>query len=268
MSALCAPASSDASDPQNLLALRRAAPAPARTTSSRQNWPPGPRSARAVAPNISVTPQPPRRGQPTPHQYAWARATARLASQHMGLYCGAARTAPRRVPFWRHARGCRAGTSPMPVARQTQCALSKHPTLLRTTLGAQQAYSAPAAVRSGAQRTVRHRDAHTPHPSGCGATRGAVRARRRSRGRSRGQSARSCQVVIRAWQWCTARCAAGRSARHCGSSTATRICRARLRAARQAAQRAPGAAALRMPAGGWAGHRWAAALVSTSSARA
>jgi hypothetical protein len=146
-------------------------------------------------------------------------------------------------------------------SEQATCAVTNH---MRRTAG----IFGPCSGALRSARAVRHRDEHTPHPSVCGAMRGAMRARRRSRGRSRGQCAhrrhlsRERQLSFRSGARC---CGPLRSAQ---CTTATRTCRARLRAARQAAQRAPGAAALRTPAGGWAGHRWAAALVSTSSARA
>ena len=100
-------------------------------------------------------------------------------------------------------------------------------------------YAAPVSVRSDARRSARAALKQGPQQ-------GSVRS----------------QLSFR----CGARCCGPLRSAQC--TTATRSYRARLRAARQAAQSKPGATALRTPAGGWAGHRWAAALVSTSSARA
>jgi hypothetical protein len=266
-----APASSGASDPQNLLALKRAAAGPARTTSSRPNWPPMLRSARAMAPNVSVTPQPPRREQPPPQHHARERAAARLATPArdlapaQGVVLPAARLIVASggslspavlAPSKSSQRGnvARARREANAVrSEQATCAVANH--MRRAAVqplqrcAAKRARSAPPRCAYAAPFSVRSD------------------ARRCSRGHSRGQRVRSCQAA--AWQLsfrCGARCCGPLRSAKC--TTATRICRARLRAARQAAQRAPGAAALRTPAGGWAGHRWAAALVSTSSARA
>ena len=181
-----APASSGASDPQNLLALKRAAAGPARTTSSRPNWPPRRRSARAVAPNVSVTPQPPRREQPPPQHHARERAAARLATPArdlapaQGVVLPAARLIVASggslspavlAPSKSSQRGnvARARREANAVrSEQATCAVANH-----MRRAAVQLFSpCSGALRSA--RAVRHRDAHMPHPSVCGATRGAA----------------------------------------------------------------------------------------------
>ena len=251
-----APASSGASDPQNLLALRRAAAAPARTTSSRPHWPPGPKSVRAVAPNVSVTQQPPRCGQPPPQQPARARATARPATPARDLAPAQGVVLPSRAGGSSSPAvlpPCivrRAGTSPVSVARQKNavrseqatCALANH---VRRAAG--QPLQRCAANRSAqcatAVRRFRARQ--------CAVRRAAQCARGAAAGSAAGASALAVVKLSRAWQLSVrrgARCGPLRSAQ---CTTATRTCRARLRVARLAAQRAHGAAAGQQ-VGGWA----------------
>ena len=135
-------------------------------------------------------------------------------------------------------------------SEQATCAVANH---VRRTAG----IFGPC---SGAQRCA------APHPSVCGATRGAVRARRRSRGRSRGQCTRSCQgAAVELPQWrALLRPAAQRAVYHRDAH----MPRSSARGATSGAARARRRSFAHAAAGGWAGHRWAAALVSTSSARA
>ena len=251
-----APASSGASDPQNLLALRRAAAAPARTTSSRPHWPPGPKSVRAVAPNVSVTQQPPRCGQPPPQQPARARATARPATPAHDLAPAQGVVLPSRAGGSSSPAvlpPCivrRAGTSPVSVARQKNavrseqatCALANH---VRRAAG--QPLQRCAANRSAqcatAVRICRARQ--------CAVRRAAQCARGAAAGSAAGASAlavvKLCKgMAVERPQWRALRPAAQRAVHHCDAHMPRSSARGATSGAARTRRRG-------RPAGGWLG---------------
>ena len=201
-----------------------------------------------MAPKVSVIPQPPRRGQPPPHHHARVRAAARPATPARDLApaegvvlpssAGGSSSPPVLAPCKGSLSGnvARARSKANTVrSEQATCAVTNH---VRRTAGifgpcsvAQRcaarsapprcAYAAPFNVRCDARRSARAAPQQGPQ-----------------QGPVRSQLSREWQLSFRSGARC---CGPLRSAQ---CTTATRICRARLRAARQAAQRAPGAAAL------------------------
>ncbi len=164
-----------------------------------------------MAPNVSVTPQPPRREQPPPQYHARKRAAARLATPARDLAPAQGVVSPSSAggslspavlaPCKSSQRGnvARARSEANAVrSEQTTCAVANH-----MRRAAVQLFSpCSGALRSA--RAVRHHDAHMPHPSVCGATRGAVRRAALQQGPQQG-SVRSqlsgCSVAVELPLW-------------------------------------------------------------------